>query len=748
MNPARLWLFRLLAAVGAPLLLLTVLEIVLRLAGYGYSTGFFIPLRIDGRRMLVENDDFCYRFFPPDIARMPASFRMPEEKPAGTYRIFILGGSAAMGDPEPAFGAGRYLKVLLSERYPREHFEVINTAITAINSYVVLPIARDCARQHGDLWIIYMGNNEMVGPFGAATVFGAKAPPLWIVRLSLAVQKTRVGQLMMGLIRHSGNRVSWGGMEMFERNRVWPGEKDRQRVYHNFQRNLADIVAAGLHARADILLSTVAVNLKDCPPFASLTASNSPASGRISTEQVPAGGSAAGPQHYDTEAERGYEHASRSTPYSANIQYQWARYLLSLTNLSEAKMHFQLACDNDALPFRADSQINSIIQRTANQLANSRLHFFDAVAALESNTVNGVLGQETFYEHVHFNFDGNYHLARAWADRIARILPAGITNGAETSWASQEVCERRIGLSDWNRCDVLEEVIRRMQRAPLSSQPNNPQRLHALSKMEAGLRREMNSNAVQQTRARYLEAVDKSPDDFYVRENFAHFLEDTGEIPAAIEQWRKVSELIPQDLAADFELGRLAGKQGRYQDAIVELNRTIAGHPSFAPGWIELGKIHAAKGDYERAVHAFGQALRYQPEDSQSWFSRGLALAMLNRRAEAIADYRKAVKFNPNSWQAHFELGGLLGLQGEMAESKTESEAAIRLNPAFPTAHLNLGLALANLGQLDEAERQFEETLRLDPTNSRAEDYLQQTRALQEKGRSSPSRLREHGQTH
>jgi predicted Zn-dependent protease len=52
------------------------------------------------------------------------------------------------------------------------------------------------------------------------------------------------------------------------------------------------------------------------------------------------------------------------------------------------------------------------------------------------------------------------------------------------------------------------------------------------------------------------------------------------------------------------------------------------------------------------------------------------------------------------------------------------------LNPNFPVAHLNLGLALAQLGHLAEAELQFEETLRLEPTNSKAADYLAQTRGL------------------
>ena len=52
-----------------------------------------------------------------------------------------------MGDPEPAFGAGRYLEALLRERFPARKFEVVNVAITAINSHVIRAIARDCARQ-------------------------------------------------------------------------------------------------------------------------------------------------------------------------------------------------------------------------------------------------------------------------------------------------------------------------------------------------------------------------------------------------------------------------------------------------------------------------------------------------------------------------------------------------------------------------------------------------------------------------
>src|SRR5689334_4057398 len=123
-SPSKKWAFRLIGLVLLPLLLLAVAEIGLRLAGYGYTTSFFRPLRIGMTDFLVENDKFGLRFFPPEIARSPPPVVMEANKPAGVYRIYILGESAALGDPRPAYGVARYLQVLLRERYPETRFEV------------------------------------------------------------------------------------------------------------------------------------------------------------------------------------------------------------------------------------------------------------------------------------------------------------------------------------------------------------------------------------------------------------------------------------------------------------------------------------------------------------------------------------------------------------------------------------------------------------------------------------------------
>ena len=116
--PRRLWLFRIFAAVVIPLLIIGGLELGLRLSGYGYPTSYFLKTKIDGKDYYVPNYRFGYRFFPPALARTPVSLRMAVKKPAHTYRIFVFGESAAMGDPDPSFGAWRYLQSCCATAFP------------------------------------------------------------------------------------------------------------------------------------------------------------------------------------------------------------------------------------------------------------------------------------------------------------------------------------------------------------------------------------------------------------------------------------------------------------------------------------------------------------------------------------------------------------------------------------------------------------------------------------------------------
>src|SRR5262249_6240112 len=132
-----------------PILFLVLVELILRVAGVGYPTDFFRKIQIANEPYYVENDKFGLRFFPPELARSPSPLVMRAAKKPGSCRVFILGESAALGDPRPAFGVGRYLKILLEERYPGTEFEVVCVAVTAINSHAIVDMARECARHDG-----------------------------------------------------------------------------------------------------------------------------------------------------------------------------------------------------------------------------------------------------------------------------------------------------------------------------------------------------------------------------------------------------------------------------------------------------------------------------------------------------------------------------------------------------------------------------------------------------------------------
>jgi tetratricopeptide (TPR) repeat protein len=707
-----------------PLLLLALLEIGLRIGGYGYSTSLFEKAQINGKEYLLNNEKFSLRFFPPELARWPNPVMLEPQKPPNTCRIFIFGESAAQGDPEPPFGAGRYLEVLLRERYPEVNFEVVNVAFTAINSHVIVPIARECARYGGDLWIIYMGNNEMIGPFGAATVFGAKAPPWPVVRLVLALQETRVGQLLMDVSRKikshaAGKPAAWGGLEMFMGNQLAPDNPAREVVYKNFQRNLQDIIRAGRDSSAHVLLSTVAVNLKDCPPFASVNSSALSPPDRGQFDKLLADGRGAQLAGDWKTGAGDFEKAITLDPKMAEAQFREGQCLLQLNDIKNAGDHLQTACDDDALVFRADSRINDIIRDTGKQLAGPDLVLCDAAAGF-----GPVSGDESFYEHVHFNFDGNYRLGLSWAEQAEALLPAEVKNKGKSNWAAQEICEVRLGLTDWNRADVFSAVRDRMGRAPLNTQFNNNERIAALNEKISAILHQRNPQTTAAARALYEDAITRAPQDYILHENYGEFLEVTGESKEAALQWRQARVLMPRDPFAFLTEGQLWEQQGNVADARDCFQQAVALHPRYAEAWLELGKLDANAGNLSQALETYRRAASLQPDSAPVYILMGKAYSLSKQTDLAVQNFRHAMELDPNNWEAHYALGGELGMHDQIAAAREQFEQVVRLQPQFPMGHLNLGVALLKFNDPQGAREQFAETLRLDPSNEAARSYL------------------------
>jgi tetratricopeptide (TPR) repeat protein len=483
---------------------------------------------------------------------------------------------------------------------------------------------------------------------------------------------------------HAAGTGVWGGLQMFLGNQLPPDDPRKEVVYKNFQRNLQDILRAGRNAGAAIILNTVAVNLKDCPPFASV--------------------------------------AAGKTSHSAGVEYGNAESLLTHGDAAAAREQFQRACDDDALPFRADSRINGIIRETARRLAGPGLVLCDAAAALPE--AGKIAGQETFYEHVHFNFDGNYRLALLWAAQAERLLPDDVKNKAKDGWASQELCEARLGLTDWNRCDVLNAVRQRMERPPLDSQSNNDRRVSDLKARIDRMLRQRDAAAATNARALYHDAIARAPRDYLLHENFGEFLELTGNVKQATQEWKQARELMPRNPFAFLTEGQLLERQADSSAARDAFRQAVNLHPRYAEAWFELGKLDAIEGNLEDALKNYRQSAALQPNDAQTCLYMGKVLSLLKRTDESVRNFRRALELDGANWEAHYALGGELGMNGRIAEAKAEFQQVVRLQPQFAMGHLNLGVALLKLNDPQGARQQFNETLRLDPGNKSARGYL------------------------
>ena len=726
-----------------PLVVFGSVELALRLAGYGYPTSFFLRTHISGHDFFVPNAKFTFRFFSAALARPPLPIRMAADKSTNAYRIFLFGESAAAGDPDPSFGVGRYLQVILRERFPKTDFEVVCVAVTGISSHTILPIARECARHQGDLWLIYMGNNEMVGPFGAETVFGAQAPSVGLARATLAIKTTKVGQLVDALAGRLGRRPpspnswggmqiglrgnlpsagsaspkTWGGMQMFIEGRVRHDAPARLRTYENFRRNLEDILCAGHRAGVPVILITVAVNLKECPPFASMHAVGLDAAQESAWNKTYEDGAALESAGSCRKALALYQEAARIDSQYADLQFRMGTCELALTNYAQARRDFELATDYDALAFRADSTINQAIKAATARHVGQGVYPVDAAEALARRSPARIPGLDFFYEHVHLNFDGNYLVALNCAEQVKSLLPSAITSRDTGSWATAELCDRRLAATVWDRQRVWQPIFKRIEAPPFTGQLNHAAFFKMCEVKLDEAKARMSFQTPEQARQVYEEALALAPEDNFLHANFEQFLEAGGNPAQAVAEAQRVCALMPhlpepyyftgikllrqgriREAEEDFaraiaiksdyaeahnELGLILAGQQKTAEAIASFTRARRADPDCVDTYLNLGFVEQRRGNIERAMVHYDEAARLQPQGPADYFNRAITLAALHRSAEAIECLRALLLQVPTFWQARFLLGAELAAGGRNDEAQAQFAEVLHYRPDY-----------------------------------------------------------------
>ncbi|HYN05419.1 MAG TPA: tetratricopeptide repeat protein [Vicinamibacteria bacterium] len=599
----------------SPLLVLFVLELLLRLVGYGVPMDFTLRQEIEGQPRTLSNPRFTWLFFEPGVARIASPFSLPATKPPGTYRVFVLGSSAAQGDPEPGFGIARVLEVLLRDQYPGVELEVTSAAATAVNSHFVYAAARACLRLEPDLLVVYAGNNEVVGPYGAGTVLTAAAPPLPIVRAAVAVRGTRLGQLVGGVARTAGKSLgrrqppgAWHGMEMFLAQQVRRGDAALDRAYRNYEGNLADTCRLAREAGVPVVLSTVAVNLRNCGPFASPEASE---------------------------------------------LYRQGRDELRLGRDDEARPLLAKARDLDTLRFRADTRTNAIVREVARREAGVRL--VDAEEDLARAAPHGVPGDESFLDHVHLTFHGNYLLGMALLERVREALPEGVRRqGSGHPLPSEEETARRIVYTELDRYRIAETMQQRLRDAPFTNQPDHAEHVKRFADEIALLRDRGDSEAVDAAVKEYEQALAGGRAHWSVRERFATIERRLGNAAAAAAQWEILARQLPQYPTFQLQLSRALRDTGRFAEARAALQKVLDYQPDAPVTLVEVARLELAQGRLPEAKQAARRAVALDPRDANALTVLAASLCPRQQcapqeRAEAIGLLQRALEIAPES---------------------------------------------------------------------------------------------------
>lgn len=707
----RLWAWRLLALVAVPAAFLAALEGSLRLAGYGQSVDFLIPDAEPG--YWRSNPDFVSGYMPSQFDLRPLNFRIARRKPPGTVRVVVLGESAAQGVPAPAFGFAPQLRAQLRARFPGKRVEVIDTGIVAIDSHMIVPIARQLAGFEPDALVVYLGNNEVVGPYGPGCAYLASMPPLWVIRLSGWVRSTRTGQLLEALggrLMAKGARAQrWGGMAMFERSAVRGDDPRLAAVYANFAANLHDIVRAGTAGGAKVLLCTVVSNLKDCAPFLSLHRAGMSPADLAAWRQAFARGQLEWRLGDFASAHADLAEAWRLDPHYAATAFLLGSIDLAEGNTAVARGLLVQAEHWDALRFRPDPRINALIRDEAERERGRGVLLLDAARIMGSDPDSDAppAGRDYLYEHVHLNWRGDYTLARAMAEALDGGL-GSVSAAPRGSWLDSDACAAALGYTPHEYPAVLREVARIVERPPFTGQLTYAEDEARLARQLAEAGNAAKDPAVLRAAAASVSAAEiRDPDNAELATIAESLDDDRGDLSAALAEATRARALQPWSYALDADIAIKQIRQGRYPEA-ERLLRTAARRCTprdralMAPAFADL---------YGR-TRRWAEGRRYLETEVGERPTDGALRVVLARfdrlsgdGAAAEVQYRAALANDPGDEEALEGLVALCLAQNRRDEADRATAAAVETQPYNQANNLRAAMLSDRRGDPDGAVR-------------------------------------------
>ncbi|MBN2364900.1 MAG: hypothetical protein EH225_01975 [Calditrichaeota bacterium] len=593
--------FRLLLIL-TPVFFFVLLEMALRVFGYGENLALFVNAPEGYEKYRMINQRVSQRFFPGRKNTPTPPFDLfLKEKPENGYRIFVLGGSTAAGYP---YGNNlmfpRIVQFYLNQHFPQKKSEVVNVAMAAINSYALLDFMDEILREKPDLILFYAGHNEYYGALGVASSESI-GRYRWIVKSYLYLDNYKTFILLRDLLKGITRIFPQNGEEVPTATLMERLVAQRQIPFHGdlyeqgkfqFQENLRDLLRKAYQADVPVLVSELVSNVRDQRPFIS----------------VPAG---------------------KYPP--AETVYQKALQLLEDGRTKEARQNFYLAKDLDALRFRAAEELNEIIYSIAGEF---NFPVVPMIQFFESVSVDNLIGNDMMLEHLHPNINGYFMMVRAFIETMKKFKFIDAQepgdNGEDWQFLKQSWGYTPLD-SLYGRLRI--HILKGGWPFQPKAAPNK-----ALLNYQPGSLEDSMAVRIWRDSNYSLERAHVELADYYDKRKRFH---------EAFLEYRALIALTPFNVSPYLRAADMLLKNQKMEKALGYLEKSLQLEETmFALKWI--GQIYLLQERTEEAIPFLEKARRVAPSDPQLLFNLAGAYALAGRYESSHIILQQLLKISPD----------------------------------------------------------------------------------------------------
>jgi len=174
------------------------------------------------------------------------------------------------------------------------------------------------------------------------------------------------------------------------------------------------------------------------------------------------------------------------------------------------------------------------------------------------------------------------------------------------------------------------------------------------------------------------------------------------------------------------EVAKLYLEEGRYAEALKELELAKATDKCDAETYNLFGLVYMGRKEYEKAEDSFKEALKLDPTLSEAYTNLGSLKMLEGKYQEAIFYLEKALQ-NPlylNSHIALTNIGWSYYQLGDKEKALNYLQRALNERARFGKALIYMGLIYLNDGDTNSAEFYFKRVLKADRSSLEARYYL------------------------